>query len=248
MSSLKLPIAMFHHVSDRADWASLRPFVIQESTFIRFLTTIEKARMRTVTFADMQEGKLKHSRRDLIISFDDCGKHLLDFVVPELVRRNMKAVFYMPTANLGGHNTWNVEQGRSEVKLMNASDLVELQKSGMEVGGHSHDHIHLARLSSKEVSRQLKSCQTILTKILGKSATSFAYPYGSIPSNAKTALVEAGFADACAIFSPRQEPHMQRRFIVHDGDSNWTMRIKLHSIYQQYRCLTDARKSESAWQ
>ena len=248
MKQFRLPIAMLHHVSNREEWRSLRPFVISEATFMRFLDAIERAQMQPVTFKSMQETENTQDHSKIIISFDDCGKHLLNFAVPELIRRNFSAVFYIPTANIGGFNTWNVEQGRSKVPLMDESEIIQLQRLGMEVGGHSHDHVRLGSLNDKEVLQQLQSCQSTLTRILGQPATSFAYPYGSIPSNAKALLETNGFHDTCAIFSPRQERHMQRRFIVHDGDSPLTMRAKLTGLYRWYRSLTDPRKPESSWQ
>lgn len=246
MSCIDLPIAMLHHVSDREDWDSIRPFVINNSTFTRFLDVIEKREFQTLTFDEIAKQK-KHGRKSIVISFDDCGKHLWDFAIPELVRRNMKAVFFMPTAYIGGLNDWNIEQGKSAIPLMNESDLRELEKIGMEVGGHSHHHIRLGTCEKSEVLSQFAQCQNILTSILGHPVHHFAYPFGSIPENAEQILHNHGFKSACAIFSPQQLPHQMRRFIVHNGDSQPSLSLKISPIYQHYRSLTDSIKSPSAW-
>lgn len=244
MTHPHMPIAMLHHVSNREDWGSLSPFVIRHETFTRFLNAIEAAGKRTINFRQLHDG-LKMSRRDVIITFDDCGKHLLDFAVPELLRRNMTAVFYIPTADIGGCNSWNVTDGKSRLELMDADDLRTLEKEGMEVGSHSHDHIHLDEVADDEVEHQLRSSQSILSQILGGTAVSLAYPYGGIPKSTEL-LKSCGFHAACSIFSPQPDPWTQRRFIVHDGDSNLALRLKLNRAYGLYRNWSDPRIEQRA--
>lgn len=238
------PIAMLHHVSNRPDWGDLKPFVIQEATFMRFLDAIENTGKQTQTFREASNTSVG---KNMIITFDDCGKHLLDFAVPELIRRQMKAVFFMPTAHLGKTNSWDTAEGRSSVDLMDASDLKELQRLGMEVGGHGHHHVHLGRLDPETLRVELATCQSTLTEILGQPAKSFAYPFGSIPPEASIALPEHGFEFACTIFSPVQATLQLRRFIIHDGDSAWAMHLKMTRVYAWYRAKTDHRKPAAAW-
>ena len=247
----KLPIAMLHHVSDRKDWDSLRPFVITKATFVRFLDAIEKGNFQPITFKQLQESSREPKTKEIIIGFDDCGRHLLDFAVPELIRRGMKATFYMPTAHIGGQNDWDVEEGRSAVDLMNRDELLELHQHGMEIGGHSHHHIHLGRVDSTALRDEVTACQTILTEIIGQPATSFAFPFGSLPLECVEEAAEifraSHFHDACGIFCPSENRLQRRRFIVHDGDSSLTMRLKLSRIYAKYRSIGDPRKPLSAF-
>ena len=239
-----MPIAMLHHVSNREDWGSLNPFVIRHETFTRFLDAIENAGKQTINFRQLHEG-LERSRQDMIITFDDCGKHLLDFAIPELIRRNMTAVFYIPTADIGGCNSWNVVDGKSRVELMDATDLLALEQDGMEVGSHSHNHIHLDEVAEEVVQLQFHTSQSILTEILGRPAVSLAYPYGGIP-NSTNYLETCGYHAACSIFSPQPDRWTQRRFIVHDGDSNMTLRLKLNRAYSLYRGWYDRRIEQRA--
>jgi peptidoglycan/xylan/chitin deacetylase (PgdA/CDA1 family) len=247
MKILDLPIAMLHHVSNKSEWNSMKPFVIREETFLRFLNTLEQGGYVTTTFQNLKTTSPSKKKKSVIITFDDCGAHLLDFVVPELIRRRMSAVFYIPTAQIGGYNEWNVEKGMSRVPLMDAADLVYLKGKGMEIGAHSHDHVHLARISVEQQIEQFKSCQRILTNILGTPCTSFCYPYGSIPEDSAKLLEDNGFEEACAIFSPNQSNHQLRRFIVHDKDTPLSLRLKLSPAYSLMRFIKDARMSKSSW-
>jgi len=231
---------MLHHVSNRRDWEEFKPFVISEDTFRRFLDVIESSHQRTRTFRQLVD--TNPARKDVILTFDDCGQHLLDFAVPELINRGMNAVFYVPTSQIGGYNDWNVAQGKPKMDLINEADMMELQRLGMEVGGHAHDHIRLAEQSTSDVLKQLSQSQAILTEILGQPAVSMAYPYGSLPNQAHSALSQVGMRWGCSIFSPIQAHHCLRRFIVHDGDTRRSLRVKLHPVYSLYRQMTDPRK------
>jgi peptidoglycan/xylan/chitin deacetylase (PgdA/CDA1 family) len=239
------PIAMFHHVSDRDDWKSLNPFKVRQRTFSMFLDSVEEAQLRTTTFRLSAESE--DTSRSIHITFDDCGKHLLDWAVPELQRRKMVASFFMPTAHLGGINQWDVDEGRSRVDLMNESDLLDLHRAGMEIGGHSHRHVHLGRLDSRQVSQELSASSKILESIIGTKPVSMAYPFGSIPENTWELLSQAGYEVACSIFSPKQTAASLRRFIVHDGDTERSLRMKLTPLYRTYRSISDPLKPQAAY-
>jgi len=100
----------------------------------------------------------------------------------------------------------------------------------------------MAAQSASDVLEQLDRSQDILTEILGQPAVSMAYPYGSLPSQAQSALSQVGMRWGCSIFSPRQANHCLRRFIVHDGDTHRSLKVKLHPVYSLYRRITDPRK------
>lgn len=238
-------IAMFHHVSDHTDWHSLDPFRVRQKTFSKFLDTVERAELQSTTF-HLSTNKASAAKQ-VFITFDDCGKHLLDWAVPELQRRNMVASFFMPTAHLGGINDWDVDEGRSRVDLMNEADLLDLHRAGMEIGGHSHRHVHLGRLDGHQVTEELRASSEILESITGSKPISMAYPFGSIPENAKDLINEAGFEVACSIFSPKQTVSSLRRFIVHDGDTERSLRAKLSPLYRTYRTVTDPFKPQEAY-
>lgn len=233
------PIAMLHHVSDDPTHESLKPYSISRRSFTRLLDYLERHSYETATFAGLEGEKAPHKHR-IILSFDDCPVHLLDFAVPELCRRGMKAVFYMPAAHLGGYNSWDVEEGRSRVELMNAGHLQQLEKLGMEIGGHSWHHIKLKEAAN--VSEEIRRCREILSGIVTGSLLSFAWPFGSVPHDYKRLLTDAGFRYGLSIYQPFESRQALRRFIYHDGDTNETLEKKLSLAYKAYRLLTDPLK------
>jgi peptidoglycan/xylan/chitin deacetylase (PgdA/CDA1 family) len=115
----------------------------QPPVFLRLLNYLEQNGYQTLTFEDLHDSPRMKSGKRIILTFDDCPKHLFDFAIPELLSRKMKASFYMPTAYLGKYNAWDVEEGRAKVELMDENDLLELSRLGMEIGSHSHHHVKL---------------------------------------------------------------------------------------------------------
>ena len=83
-------IIMLHHVGNGEVFKSLEPYSITTRKFIELLDFIEYERFETITFQDYRLFNLK---KKVVITFDDCSRELLVNAVPELVKRNMKAVF-----------------------------------------------------------------------------------------------------------------------------------------------------------
>lgn len=235
------PIVMLHHVGDGPQYESLKPYAISQQSFLSLLNHLERKQFQTTTFLEIERDQSR-SKKQVILSFDDCSKSLLDFAVPELLRRNMKAVFYMPSAHLGQYNSWDVAEGRSRLELMDAADLCYLQAQGMEIGGHSHHHIKLDQEAASKVVEEIYTCQSTLEAILQVPLISFAYPYGSIPPDAARVLSSRGFKYGLAIYTPQEHSHCLRRFIYHDGDTPFTLGLKLSTWYKIYRAFFDRRK------
>ncbi len=238
------PIAMLHSVSDSFD-ASLSDWCVSRAAFLRLLDVLENSRYRTTHFAEIvHETDRLSFRRQIILSFDDCAKHLLDFALPELLRRNMKAVFYMPTAYIGGYNEWDVRKGAARSELMNAADLRELSRLGMEIGSHSHRHVELTTLPIKEQQREVMQSKRMLEAITGGPVYSFAYPYGAVPAVYKELLTAANYRYGVGIYKPFETALALRRFGVYEKDTPITLTRKLSRRYRWMRSVYDAVKKK----
>lgn len=239
------PVVMLHHVSDDPSHESLKPYSISHQSFLQLLDYLEEHNYQTVTFADLVHNSsiLMLKQKKVILSFDDCPKHLFAFALPELQKRKMKAVFYMPTAHIGGYNEWDAAEGREQVALMNETDLKELCRIGMEVGAHSHHHIRLKEADVSIVQNEVATSKKILEEITGETVCSFAYPFGSVPAGYQQILSSAGYSYASSIYHPFENEFALRRFIYHDGDTSETLYRKLSFFYKYFRKLTDPFKT-----
>lgn len=232
------PIIALHYVSNDTSLNDLRPWVISHESFIRLLDYLERVGYSTLTFEDLIYGEPR-LRKSVIITFDDCPRHLWDFAIPELIRRNMKAVFYIPTAYIGGYNEWNVSEGHSRVDLMSEIEIQRLVDAGMEVGSHSHHHVMLSQQTSMYVTSELTKSKIILENIIKKKVLSIAYPYGEVPYDYKTIACQLKIHAALSVYTAYDSKYAVRRFIYDDTDTDETLRWKLSALYKLYRFFND---------
>lgn len=236
------PVAMLHLVSDKVD-PLLSNWCISRRQFSLVLDYLEHSNVQTTHFVDIVQQKNQRNKKQIVLSFDDCARHLLDFAVPELIKRNMKAAFYMPTAYIGKSNVWDVSKGSEKIELMNANELKDLVSCGMEVGSHSHSHVELGILKDiAKLKTEITLSKEILEAIIGRDIYSFAYPFGSVPSNCKTLLKEAGYHFGLSIYQPYESAFALRRFGIYEKDTVASLRLKLSGRYKWMRSIYDLVK------
>lgn len=234
-----ISIVMLHYVSDEKEYEQLKPWNITHSSYLQLLDYLEAENYKTIVFEDILKDTYDKKSKNVMITFDDCPKHLLTFAVPELNRRNMKAVFYIPTANLGGYNTWGVEGGMPKVDLMDDVDIVELLNRGMEVGSHAHNHEMLDEKSIEKVHFQLSESKNILEAIIGKDVLSVAYPYGALPKNYNEVVAACGYHYGVSVYSPFESKYSLRRWVYDDTDTVDSIKKKLSFTYRLERSVND---------
>ncbi len=235
---------MLHLVSNKID-ESMQNWCINHRSFLQLLDHLESNSYQTTHFAEIiEKGKTgMASPRQVILTFDDCAKQLLDFAVPELIKRKMKASFYMPTAYIGGYNSWDAAKTPERLALMNEADLKELVKTGMEVGSHSHHHIELKNITDiDELKKEVTLSKQVLESIINKPVYSFAYPYGSVPNNYKSLLSDAGFLFGLSIYQPFETRLALRRFGVYNQETTQSLVRKLSGSYKWMRKVYDVVK------
>lgn len=235
-------------MSDSPQYNSLKPYSISKKIFLQLLHYLETHQFLTTTFASIQNKCASSTQqgRQVILTFDDCSKSLLDYAIVQLEKRNMKAVFFMPTAYIGKTNSWNVQEGKASIELMDDRDLQALVQLKCEVGSHGHNHIKLGLVkNAATLQYQLTESKKIIEGITGKPATAFCYPYGSVPVGYKNYLQQAGYTTGSSIYQPYESRYALRRFIYHDGDTDSTIGRKLSGVYKVYRRLIDPIRSYS---
>lgn len=236
-------IVMLHYVSDDTSLSSLRPWNISTKAFTRLLDYFQEQGYHTITFEDVEKGN--RFDKEVIITFDDCPKHLWEFAIPELIKRKMKAVFYVLAGHLRGYNEWNVKHGLPRLDLMNEAEVKQMVDVGMEVGSHSSNHVMLEELTREESRKELLDSKKILEGITGKEVLTIAYPYGSLPVAHAELCEDAGYKYGLSVFTPWQDKYAIRRWIYSDEDTRESIKHKMSVWYDLIRAFEDKRR---VWQ
>jgi peptidoglycan/xylan/chitin deacetylase (PgdA/CDA1 family) len=71
------------------------------------------------------------------------------------------------------------ERSFAESLYLNWTEVKQMQRSGMTIGGHGHRHRPLAKIPTRELSCDLEMCQRLLFQnLMPQAVWPFSYPYG----------------------------------------------------------------------
>ncbi len=68
----------------------------------------------------------------------------------------------------------------------------QLYDAGMEIGNHSDDHPHMAKLSDSEIARQVADCNAKIEAITGEAVELFRCPYGEYDDDVISTIKSLG--------------------------------------------------------
>ncbi len=174
------------------------------------------------------------SRRGILLTFDDGYEDLYRELLPAMIRHRLKPIIFLVAGCLGRTNVWDHSRGLRWLKLMNVSQIREMQKYGAVFGSHTLTHPWLPSVSDQQLRREVEDSKSRLEDILGAPVTSFAYPCGRVDQRTRAAVAEAGYEFA---FTTRpgvnwwNDPLCQNRAEVRDSDSFLSFLLKLHTGY-----------------
>jgi peptidoglycan/xylan/chitin deacetylase (PgdA/CDA1 family) len=143
------------------------------------LDGIEASRLTVALGAD--PASLTHL--GVALTFDDATEDHFD-VALELVRREMKGVFFVPPARLG----------RSS--YLQASQLRSIVEQGHVIGAHGMTHVTLSELSIDDRAREIGQSKHMLEDLIGHPVDLFAPPGGAYAPGLESELAEQGYLAA----------------------------------------------------
>lgn len=199
----EMPVIMYHRVIKDESEKGVHGTYVTVKQFEEQIRYLKKKGYETVTFKDLLNNRYKQrfdkNKKWIMITFDDGYKDNYENAFPILKKYKFKGIIYI----LDGieYNKWDVDNsGNPEKKfaLMNQNELLEMQKYGIEFGGHTSTHPRLAKLPTDKVKTEIINSKSNIEKLIGKELLSFAYPYGSLNEEVKNVPQEAGYKFAVA--------------------------------------------------
>lgn len=199
----EMPVIMYHRVIKDESEKGVHGTYVAVKQFEEQIRYLKKKGYETVTFKDLLNNRYKQrfdkNKKWIMLTFDDGYKDNYENAFPILKKYKFKGIIYI----LDGieYNKWDVDNsGNPEKKfaLMNQNELLEMQKYGIEFGGHTSTHPRLAKLPTDKVKTEIINSKSNIEKLIGKELLSFAYPYGSLNEEVKNVPQEAGYKFAVA--------------------------------------------------
>jgi peptidoglycan/xylan/chitin deacetylase (PgdA/CDA1 family) len=123
-------------------------------------------------------------RKPVLISVDDGYVDDVRTILPDLERWHMVATFFVITGRM------------SEPGFLDAGQIRELDRAGMDVGDHTAHHVDLRLLTPPQLANETAGSRKTLEAVLGHPVYFFAYPFGDFNDRVVQAVHDAGFTMA----------------------------------------------------
>ncbi|MFF8637590.1 polysaccharide deacetylase family protein [Streptomyces pilosus] len=221
MHDVRVPILMYHAVSDRPNQAT-RALSVTPEAFAGQMAAIAGRGLTPVTTAELaahwRSGRPLPAR-PVLVTFDDGYEGVHRHALPVLAAHGFPATVFVTTGWLRGPH----DNGGAPDTMLDWDQVRELAGAGVEIGGHSHTHPQLDRLDEDRLRSELIRCKEIVSDLLGTVPASFAYPYGYSSRRVREAVRETGYAQALAVGNGlarrAQGPYALRRVTVRRSTS-----------------------------
>lgn len=163
-----VPVLAYHRIDNtRAPGMT----VVSEARFTETVQAVKKAGYQTATVEDLtkyMKCELTLQPKTVVFTFDDGWKDQL-FAANVLKNAGMKATFYVMSGTF--HNK----------EYMTEQELKTLS-TNFDIGSHSHTHFphyhDKDKLELNEMVGEIAISKKILTEVVDKPITSYAWPYG----------------------------------------------------------------------
>src|SRR5215831_1995236 len=186
---MRRAILTYHSLDDSRSVISVRP-----ELFVRKMEALAESSVKIVGLGELRSAE----GPAVALTFDDGFQNFADVAAPVLARHGFPATVFLVTNYCGGRNDWPTQwPGVPRLPLMDWPTISELSRAGVEFGAHTATHPDLARVEEAVAREEILSSKRRLEDATGKTAASFAYPYGSTPAAARR-IVEEYFRVGCS--------------------------------------------------
>ena len=214
MDRLEIPILLYHRVGAPEVGAQVRGQYVSTGLFAKHLRYLRGRGYQGITVAELARwlrGAPLPVAKPVVITFDDGHDSVRREAWPILTDVGFRATIFVVAAHLGGTPAW---EGPADTgRLIPASELAAMVRSGFELGCHTLHHAHLPGLGPDAARVEIGEARRRLEDEFGVECLSFAYPYGEFDEAVRELVAGAGYLAACTT----------RRGVVRTGDDPYTL-------------------------
>lgn len=216
-----VPFLMYHSISASKN-AKFHPFAVPPERFAEHLAYLSEHGYTPLTVTDYRQARAGDDslwpEQPVVLTFDDGFGDFFTAALPLLQRYKFPATLYVTTTFVGETARWLRRERESMRPMMTWEQIVQVDRSGIECGGHSHTHRQLDTLGETEVRDEVVRCKDLLQEHLGHPVMSFAYPFGCSTPMVRKQVLLAGYTSGCVMkhqmSSSRTSPLALTRFLV----------------------------------
>ena len=195
-TSGSVAVLLYHSIA--ADTTrSFAKLTVDPVLFAEHLAALRERQVEVIPFREVPIA-LAEGRRAVAITIDDGLADAADAATPALLRYGLPATLFIPSAFVEARASWL--PGDDGLRpMLSWSTLADLAHAGFEIGSHSKRHIAADVNRPEVVQRDAAESKTELEQRLGCAVSSFAYPFGYHTAQARRAVREVGYVQACIV-------------------------------------------------
>jgi peptidoglycan/xylan/chitin deacetylase (PgdA/CDA1 family) len=186
MSLPGVPVFVYHGDRDMPGSTSLRErkYWISGMELREQCAFLRDMRYRAVSLTQLWAAE-SSGTDSVVITFDDGVRSDYEVAYPIFSEYGIRGHFFVNTSTVGskGYVTW--------------AELREMQRGGMSIQSHAHDHVYLARMGTDAIRAQLARSRALLEDRLGEAVQFLAAPYGDYDQRVVALAKETGYKALC---------------------------------------------------
>jgi glycosyltransferase involved in cell wall biosynthesis/peptidoglycan/xylan/chitin deacetylase (PgdA/CDA1 family) len=168
--------------------------------------------------------------RTIVITVDDGYTDFAQIAWPAMRDRGFTGTVFVVTERAGHKNSWDSDGALAGRTLMSWEQLEYLAGEGIEIGGHSRTHAMLTESTDEQLVRETRGARKDIETSLGRTAETFAFPYGEYDSRVLEAASAGGYSGACTVIpglnTPADDDFRLRRVEIFGDDALWAFKLK----------------------
>jgi peptidoglycan/xylan/chitin deacetylase (PgdA/CDA1 family) len=171
-------------------------FAQQMDTLLKIGTPIDVSRL----------GKEYTQNRPVLVTFDDGFRSFRENALPEMVKRKIPVVVFVPSRCLGERPGFTAHyKTRVMEMVMTSEELLSLPPELVTIGSHARTHAHLPLIDQDTAEQEIFESRNDLEVILNRAITLFAFPYGEYNDQILEWSRQAGYQQVFSLLPHRTE-------------------------------------------
>jgi peptidoglycan/xylan/chitin deacetylase (PgdA/CDA1 family) len=183
-------------------------------------------------FIETLDGRRESHGKEILITFDDGYRMLMDDALPYLAARNIPALIFLVTSYAGRENSWELSLPGRRALHLGWDEISDLSSNPLfTFGSHSRSHRDLTRLSCDQLADELSISREVIGHHTGRMARSVSYPFGLVDRKVEDAARSAGYETGFTLFPAGRSGGVDRFSLRREGvwiiDTKGTIDLKL---------------------
>lgn len=199
MTKGKATILLYHQIGKHPiEQTNLDCFCTKEQ-FEEQMSFLQESDIEVIylnSLVNMLKNNQSLSKDYVVLTFDDGCERFQTIALPILQKYSFPSTIYPVSGDLGRLASWP-KIFNHDLRLITKENLKIVAKSGVDIGGHTVNHVKLAEVEIKEAETEIECCKRSLESILDQELHSFSYPHGSFNDTIVQLVSAAGFD--CAV-------------------------------------------------